>query len=178
MSEKHVCRGCGHEIDVQTTRCPECGTVLETVTTVSGGEPFEKFVSSLFDAHRDIRTHLDAIGAALKRGGMDNAITTLRELREILDRHVVDEEARILKVLIDAHGREGARDAIRTMQQHRLVHKLVNDMQAKAPASIQEASRLHAELVRILEDHFKAEEDRIFPWALETYAKVGHATHR
>ncbi len=174
MGETHRCRGCGREVEIETTRCPECGTVLETVVTERGGEPFEAFVASLVEAHGDIRRRLETIGTALKKQDSALAITSLRELREALDQHVVDEEARILKVLIDAHGREGAQDAIRTMQQHRSVHKLINDMLDTLPRSAEEAHKKHAELEKILREHFEAEERRIFPWALETHAKPRH----
>ena len=171
MSEKHHCRGCGREVEIETTRCPECGALLETVVTESGGEPFEEFVSSLVKTHGNIRHRLRVIGTALERQDKAVGIASLRELKDTLDRHVVDEEARVLKVLIDAHGREGAGEAIRTMQQHRQVHKLVGEVIDSLPTSAEEAPRRLAALEALLDEHFKTEEGRIFPWAIDTHAK-------
>jgi len=171
MGEKYHCRGCGRQVELQTTRCPECGTILETVVTESGGEPFETFVSSLVKAHGDIRRRVSGIGTALEERDVAAGLVSLRELKATLDRHVVDEEARVLKVLIGAHGRDGAADAIRTMQQHRRVHKLVDDMLSTLPRSAEDASKEHAELEALLDEHFRAEEERIFPWAIDTLAK-------
>lgn len=177
MGEKHHCRGCGREVDVQTTRCPECGAILETVVTESGGEPFEEFVASLVRTHDDIRHTLDRVGAALKTHDATSALAATKELKDILDRHVVDEEARILKVLIGAYGREGAAEAIRTMQQHRSIHRLVNEILDTAKPSAEAASKKLAELEKTLGDHFQVEEGRIFPWALETHARPGRDSH-
>lgn len=161
-------------MEIQTTRCPECGAVLEKVVTESGGERFEEFVASLARAHTDIQGRLQTIGVALRKQDTDLAVASVRDLKDVLDRHVVDEEARILKVLIDARGREGAQDAIRTMQQHRSVHRLVNEMLNALPTSTEEASQKHAELVKILREHFEAEERRVFPAALEAHANPRH----
>lgn len=177
MGEKHHCRGCGHEIELQTTRCPECGAILETVVTESGGEPFEEFVASLVRTHDDIRHAMDSIGAALKTRDATSALAASMTLKDILDRHVVDEEARILKVLIDAYGRDGAAEAIRTMQQHRSIHKLVNEILDAAKPSTEGASKKLAELEKTLREHFQAEEGRIFPWALEAHGKLGRDPH-
>ncbi len=136
-------------------------------------EPFEEFVASLVKAHGDIRRRLSVIGTTLKEQDVPAGLASLRELMDTLDRHVVEEEARVLKVLIGAHGRDGAGDAIRTMQQHRRVHRLVNAMLDRLPESAEDLSKAHVELEALQDEHFRAGEGRIFPWAIETHAKPG-----
>ncbi len=101
----------------------------------------------------------------------------LRDLARSLDRHIVDEEARILRVLIEAYGRKGAAGAIKTMQQHRRVHELLTDLVASlanpGPIALDRASRLF----RLLGRHMEAEEAHVFPMALRAEPTVRAAPH-
>ncbi len=171
MSEKYRCRRCGREVEIELTTCPECGTVLERVITEKGGDSFDAFVSELVRTHGEIRAQMSQIEKAVERGDHPAALTTLRALGESLDRHIVDEEARVLKVLIDVHGREGASDAIKTMQQHRRVHQLVKDLADSLSTAPKAAPERRSELDRVLREHLEAEERRIFPWAVEADRK-------
>lgn len=176
MAEKFLCRGCGREVEIETTRCPECGAELERVVTERGGQPFEEFISSLIREHEELRKELRETKAALMKPDSPAAVASLRRLGASLDRHVVDEEARVLRVLIDAHGRDGAGDAIRTMQQHRGVRKLVDELADSVSSHAERAPRKLAELENLVEEHFKAEEGHIFPWAIETNKKAARNT--
>jgi hemerythrin-like domain-containing protein len=176
MAEKFLCRGCGREVEIETTRCPECGAELERVVTERGGQPFEAFIASLVREHEAFREQLRDIRAALTKPDPSAALASLRRFGTSLDRHVVDEEARVLRVLIDAHGRDGAGDAIRTMQQHRPVRKLVDELMDFLSSHMERAPSKLAELEKLAEEHFKAEEGRIFPWAIETSKKPARNT--
>lgn len=153
------------------TRCPECGAELERVVTESGGQTFEQVVSSLLRDHTEFREQLRSVRAALAKPDLKTAVASLREFGTSLDRHVVDEEARVLKVLIEVHGRDGAGEAIRTMQQHRRVVKLADELAHSLPLHPEQAPAKLAELEKLAEEQFRAEERRILPWAVETSKK-------
>ncbi len=163
-------------MEIETTRCPECGAELERVVTERGGQPFEAFIASLIREHEAFREQLRDIKAALMKPDPSDAVAALRRLGTSLDRHVVNEEARVLKVLIDAHGRDGAGDAIRTMQQHRRIRKLVDELAVSLSSQAERAPSKLAELEKLVGERFKTEEGRIFPWAMETHKKPARNT--
>jgi len=104
------------------------------------------------------------LGGALSEGRYTEAGSAAVGLRDSLRQHVIDEESKVLKLLIDVHGRAGVGAAIRTFQRHRAVHHLLNEIENLARSAPESASGKYGELAQILQSHFGAEKDRIFPW--------------
>ncbi|MFQ5838633.1 MAG: hemerythrin domain-containing protein [Thermoplasmata archaeon] len=129
---------------------------------------FEELVDLLLEEHREIRRLLEEV---LAEAGQAGPGEILASLDDCLRQHVADEEARVLRLLIDVHGHQGASEAIRVFQQHRLIHELVKELRASPlPSSSMAAKK--AELRKLLEDHFAEEEGSIFPLALQAYQEA------
>ena len=178
MSERFHCRGCGRDVEIEVTRCPECGAEVERVVTESGGETIEQVVSSLVEDHARFRRQMRDLGAALSEGNAAGAADLLRQFGTSLDRHVIDEEARVLRVLIDVHGTEGAADAIQTMRQHRRIRERTDDLSRAMTIATETAVATLTDLEKLLNEHFSAEERDVFPWAVESSKEPRRPTSR
>ncbi len=128
-------------------------------------------LSLLVREHSDFRMNLKALRQALDGPDYMKAADLITRLKDELRQHIIDEEARILKVLIDAHGREGAQEAIKTFQEHRTIYRLVEELEKPASRIPQVLSSKIEDLAGLLETHIKAEEGHIFPWAADTFRR-------
>ncbi len=59
----------------------------------------------------------------------------LQEFNPYLRQHIIDEEARVLKLLLEAYGRQGAEEAIKVFQQHKRIHNAIEEMRSLASTS-------------------------------------------
>ncbi len=129
----------------------------------------QELVRILLEEHRMVKELLVRIHRLLAEGRERELAQAINEFKPYLDQHIIDEEATILKILLEAYGREEAESAIKVFQQHREIHQLITELtRAERPEDREEKRE---RLKKMLEDHFAAEESRIFPWALETYRK-------
>ena len=173
MTEEFYCPECDMTVEVAITFCPECGSELERVTTHRrrvkiAPRPLEldRLVSTLIAEHGQIRRQIDDIGATLKAGKLVRAGDLLDGLDRSLRQHIVDEEAQVLKRLISARGRDGADSDIKTMQQHRRIHRQIQAVQERLPSWSDPDVSVYVELDRLVRDHLKKEEQEVFPRAL------------
>ncbi len=77
----------------------------------------EDLVSTLLKEHEEFRQRLTELEEA--SGDKDRCVEIVSKLDEALRQHIVDEEATVLRVLLDAYGRDGGVDAIKVFKQHR-----------------------------------------------------------
>lgn len=101
------------------------------------------------------------------------AVETLGELDRLFRQHIADEEAQVLRILIESYGREGAEDAIMVFRQHRPIYQLMEEVRRFTSLSAEELALKEARLSDMLEGHTKAEEGRVFPKALSTFRRNG-----
>lgn len=106
---------------------------------------------------------------ALAKKDYVRAAHLFSEFDNLSIQHIVDEENVLLKLFIDAYGRNGADDAIKVFQQHRTMHKLADTISKKALTSPEKLGSMPSDFDKLVRSHFLAEEDRIFPWALKTH---------
>jgi len=109
------------------------------------------------------------ISDALKKGDYSNVAHLVSEFDNSTLQHIVDEENVLLKLFIDAYGREGADDAIKVFHQHRTMHMLADTISKTALTSPKELGSMPGDFEKLVRSHFEAEEQRIFPWALKTH---------
>ncbi len=128
----------------------------------------KELISVLGQEHERTRQSLKELEAATSTRSYAKVAQLTHALWDDLRQHIIDEEARVLKVLIDAYGREGAKDAIATFREHRAVRQMTLDIENMATTTPAMIPPMQHKLQALLLAHFNAEEQRIFPWAVKT----------
>jgi len=126
----------------------------------------EQLVSILLAEHVQMVEKLATVKRHADNRDYPAAAKAIRELDALFRQHIVDEEAQVLRLLIDAYGVKGAEEAIVIFRQHRPIYTLVEEVKKLASLSAEELASNEASLKSLLEGHTKSEEDRIFPMAL------------
>jgi hemerythrin-like domain-containing protein len=124
-------------------------------------------ISLLSQEHQQQRKRLTDLADVLAEEDYLSVARLVGEFDNSSIQHIVDEENVLLKLLIDAYGRLGADDAIKVFQQHRTMHKLTDAISKGALTTPEDLGSIAFEFDKLVRSHFKAEEERIFPWALK-----------
>jgi hemerythrin-like domain-containing protein len=132
----------------------------------------EELIALLTQEHEEQRRRLSELTDVLKKRDYARSAELAREFDNSTVQHIVDEENVLLKLFIDTYGRKGADDAIKVFQQHRTMHKLADTISKKAMNSPEELGSMPSEFDKLVRSHFDAEEERIFPWALQTHERI------
>jgi Arc/MetJ-type ribon-helix-helix transcriptional regulator len=135
---------------------------------------FEELISVLIAEHVEIRKELTHLKKSVESREFSSAAEILRELDRLFLQHIADEEAQVLRMLIDAFGVRGADEAITVFRQHRPIYQLMEEVKKLPSLSPEELAVNEARLRSLLEEHTKAEEDRVFPKAVSTYKERGN----
>lgn len=128
----------------------------------------EELINMLVEEHGQVKSLLNKLNTLLHEEKYAEAAEELNGFKPYLDQHIIDEEATVLKALMDAYGREGAGRAIKVFQEHREIHQLISEMRSVASSSPERLAEKRDRLRTVLERHFRAEEEEVFPWALDT----------
>jgi len=135
----------------------------------------DDLIRILVEEHGKVRDLLVKLDMLLQAGRYTEAAEELKEFQPYLDQHILDEEAIVLKALLDALGRGGAARAIKVFQEHREIHQLISEMRSAASTPeklVEKKDRLR----ETLERHFWAEEKDVFPSALDVYRRKGQGS--
>jgi len=132
----------------------------------------EELIALLTQEHEEQRRRLSELTDVLKKRDYARSAELAREFDNSTVQHIVDEENVLLKLFIETYGRKGADDAIKVFQQHRTLHKLTDTISRKAMNSPEELGSMPSEFDKLVRSHFDAEEERIFPWALQTHQRI------
>jgi hypothetical protein len=128
----------------------------------------EELISVLVGEHARMKSDLADVGRAVSRRDFSSASRTLRGLDHLFKQHIADEEAQVLRILIDAYGVKGAEDAVAVFRQHRPIYDLMEQVKKLAALSPEELASTEDGLKRLLDEHTLAEETSVFPRALST----------
>lgn len=131
----------------------------------------EELLKILVEEHGKVRSLLRRLNTHLQQDRYAEAAEELKEFKPYLDQHIIDEEATVLRVLIDSLGKKEAERAVKVFQEHRQIHQLISEMQSLATTEPERLAEMRNRLGEILEKHFRAEESDVFPLALESYKK-------
>ena len=137
---------------------------------------FEELISVLIVEHAKMESNLTEVKRAISNRDFSSASRILKELDDLFKQHIADEEAQVLRLLIDAYGVKGADDAIVIFRQHRPIHDLMEEIKKLASLSIEQLATSEDRLSRLFEQHTLAEEGRVFPRALSTHKERMGAT--
>ena len=132
---------------------------------------FEELISVLIAEHAEIRKELVHLKRSVESREFSSAAEILGGLDRLFRQHIADEEAQVLRLLIEAYGVKGADEAIVIFRQHRPIYQLMEEVKKLALLSPKELALNEASLRNMLEGHTQAEENRVFPKALSTYSK-------
>lgn len=135
---------------------------------------FEELITILIAEHVEMKNGLSDLRIALSKDDFSSVTRILNELDRIFKQHITDEEAQVLRILIDAHGVKGADDAIKVFRQHRPIYTLMQKIGEFAALTPEELAARSGELNTLFEEHTGAEESRIFPKAISTYRENRH----
>lgn len=129
-------------------------------------EPISKVVERLVQEHRELYPKLDQIQSM----SVPRSIEMLQGLKKTILHHAVEEEARVIRAVIEITGKDTATRSINIMQEHRWVvdfldHRLnqLNTIEPKTARS--EIDKF----VNDLKTHFAEEEAEVFPLALKSH---------
>ncbi|MCL4437194.1 MAG: hemerythrin domain-containing protein [Thaumarchaeota archaeon] len=137
---------------------------------------FKDLIDVLQNEHREFDKQLRAMDEALTKGDNRKAGKTLLEMNRLFRQHTIDEESRVLKMLIDRYGREGSHNDIETMHEHQTIFSKIEELAGMANLSPNERASKKAELDRLLRQHFDNEEKNIFPKALHSFKDLEEVT--
>jgi hemerythrin-like domain-containing protein len=132
---------------------------------------FEDLISVLVSEHGEMKKGLAQVKQSVSNKDFSSASRVLRDLDRLFKQHIADEEAQVLRLLLDAYGVEGAEEAIIIFRQHRPIYDLMEEVKKLASLPIDELARDEDRLRRLFEEHTLAEESRVFPKAISTYKK-------
>ena len=132
-------------------------------------EPIPKMIERLVREHRELGPKLDEIESATEKS-LDEGVKLLLDLRTTILRHAVEEEARVIRVIMKDSKSQSA-ESVKIMQEHRWVSEFLERRIDKLSSLPEE--RAHIEIQKFVADlrqHFKEEEEVVFPLALESVA--------
>ncbi len=139
---------------------------------INFNEPIPQMIERLKQEHDNFEISFKKIEKFVDENEIKEAIETMHGMSESIIRHAVEEEARIMRVIMQK-AKEESTDSIKIMQEHNWVvdflkHKLQNieneihqqDQQQKTKNEINE-------FITNLRNHFLEEEQIVLPLALK-----------
>ena len=130
---------------------------------------FTDLISVLISEHAEIERKLTELKGSTETKDFTRAAAILKDLDQLFRQHIADEEAQVLRFLIEAHGVKGAESAIAVFRQHRPIYQLIQEVERLASLPPDELARDETKLKELLMEHTRAEETQIFPNALSTF---------
>jgi hemerythrin-like domain-containing protein len=133
---------------------------------VDFSEPIPKMIERLKREHSDFKSKLLQIEES-SRTNAKQAIEMLADLGKSILRHAVEEEARIMRVIMQK-AKDHSEQSIKVMQEHRQIIEFVDKTISQLKNFSQEESA--KKIKTFVEDsikHFSEEEEIVFPLALK-----------
>ena len=130
---------------------------------------FEELIRVLASEHVQMKSCLVQVEQAVAVREFDSASKALQDLDRIFRQHIADEEAVVLRVLIDVYGVDGASEEIQVFRQHRPIYTLMEKVKRLASLTAEELESNESGLRELLEKHTSAEENSVFPKAIDAH---------
>ena len=143
-------------------------------------EPIEDMIERLKLEHRNFETKLKEVEDAINNSDKDKDITyatkIIRSMSESITHHAVEEEARLLRVIMHK-AKDESSESIKIMQEHNWVidffknnlteiENRMKNLNLESP-KFNEDAKLINEFISNLREHFLEEEQIVFPLVLK-----------
>jgi hemerythrin-like domain-containing protein len=140
-------------------------------------ESIPRMIERLKSEHIMFESKLVQIEDRIKKGDIEQAAQTIQDMSDKIIQHAVEEEARLMRVIMH-NAKDESSETIKIMQEHNWVMnflknrvKVVKKVSASSdPNEYEEAKDELNEFVRNLREHFKEEEQIVFPLTLRAEA--------
>ena len=141
-------------------------------------ESIPDMIERLKQEHVQFKITLNKITKYNKENNINKAIETIRDMSQPIIKHAVEEEARLMRVIIH-NAKEESADSIKIMQEHNWVVDFLKQKILTIKENIdkqqdgldiqfqQKAQNEINEFVTNLKNHFEEEEQIVFPLALK-----------
>jgi hemerythrin superfamily protein len=137
-------------------------------------EPIPQMIERLKQEHIDFESTLEKITKYIDENNIKDALQTLHNMSELIIKHAVEEEARLMRVIMQK-AKEESSDSIKIMQEHNWVvdflkHKLQNtdkEIHQQYPQLQEKIKSEINEFIAKLRNHFSEEEQIVFPLTLK-----------
>lgn len=134
-------------------------------------EPIPDLIERLKREHRQLESKLAALESADTVN--EQSIRILEELSEPIVRHAVEEEARVLRVIMH-NAKEQSRESIKIAQEHNSIMDFIKKTIPKLSSMPrQQAKQEVTQFILDLRNHFLEEEEIMFPLALKASSMQG-----
>jgi hemerythrin-like domain-containing protein len=133
--------------------------------SIDFSEPIPKMVQRLRAEHRDFRIELVKI-EDVSEVSSQKAIEMLKELKKPILRHTVEEEARIMRIIMQK-AKEQSEQSIKILQEHKeiinFLEKRIPQLEGSPQDIVEDVTKFGDEMRK----HFSEEEEVVFPLALK-----------
>jgi hemerythrin-like domain-containing protein len=136
-------------------------------------EPIPELIKRLEMEHKDFESKLAEVEANINDNDIIHAAEIIQSVSNKIIRHAVDEEARLMRVIMNKAKEESA-ESVKIMQEHNWVmnflkNRLINlvELTPSDSEEYKQAKNNLNEFVTTLRTHFKEEELIVFPLTLK-----------
>jgi len=138
-------------------------------------EPIPTMIERLKSEHIFFESKLVHIDNSIRRNNIKQAAQTVQDMGDKIIQHAVEEEARIMRVIMK-NAKDESSDSISIMQEHNWIMNFLNNrvtliknaFKSSDAAEKEKAKRDLNEFVNNLRKHFKEEEKIVFPLTLRS----------
>jgi tetrahydromethanopterin S-methyltransferase subunit A len=142
-------------------------------------------IGRLKKEHRDFELNLENIQKCIDKSEINDAVEITKNMRELIIKHAVEEEARLMRVIMQK-AKDESPESIRIMQEHNWVmdffknnlEAIENRINTKIDSQKQEDNGYYVdkieqskkelnEFIANLRNHFSEEEQSVFPLVLK-----------
>jgi iron-sulfur cluster repair protein YtfE (RIC family) len=125
--------------------------------------PIKELIEKLKEEHSSLPGLIDDAIITYKTGNLSGAFPVIAEVRETLSQHIIDEEATLLKFLLEKLGKEASEPYIKILQDHPKIMKLVEQSVESTYTGWTETENDLNTLKEFLAEHNKQEEAELYP---------------
>ncbi len=147
---------------------------------INFSEPIPQMIDRLKQEHNTFESTLQKVEDHIDKNNIKRAIELIRNISDLIIRHAVEEEARIMRVIMQK-AKEESPESIRIMQEHNWVvdflkyklSSLENNNNYQQNNQGQQQGKIKNEInefVINLRNHFSEEEHIVFPLVLKIYS--------
>jgi hemerythrin-like domain-containing protein len=147
---------------------------MSSNSRINFDEPIPEMIERLKTEHKEFESRLADVETSIKDNNIIRATEIVKGFRNRIIHHAVEEEARLMRVIMHK-GKDESAESIKIMQEHNWVTNFLKnrltmfERASSAFSELNEYEQVKAglnEFVNNLRIHFKEEEQIVFPLAL------------